>query len=71
MPPMTSLTFYLAQGFVIFGKNARPEKTPSKLSIKAKYSYAGRQVEEITNIDLLPYLNSTKEPIPILDNSKA
>lgn len=67
IPPMTSLIFDLAQGFVIFGKDAKPEKTPSKFSIKAKYSYAGQHVEEITNIDLQPYLNSRNEPYPIIE----
>jgi len=67
IPPMMSLTFDLAQDSVIFGKDDKPEKPPSKFSIKAKYSYAGQQVEEITNIDLQPYLNSRNEPNPIID----
>ena len=67
LPPGSSLFFDLAQGFVIFGKNADSDKTPIKFSIKAIYSYAGKTIEEITHIDLQPYLNSNNEPNPILN----
>lgn len=66
-PPGMLLCFDLAQGFVIFGKNANPNITPTKFSIKAIYSYAERTVEEVTNVDLQPYLNSRSEPDPLIE----
>lgn len=67
LPPGTSLFFDLAQGFVIFGKEGSPDKTPTTFSIKATYSYADKTVEELTQIDLNPYQNSRNEPNPILE----
>lgn len=67
LPPMTSLTFDLAHGPVIFGENTNPDKTPTKFSIRAMYSYAGEKVEEVTHIDLQPYLNSINEPNPLIE----
>lgn len=66
-PPDTSLYFDLAQGFVIFGKDANHDVTPSKFSIKVTYSYGGKTVEELTQIDLNPYLNSRSEPNPLIE----
>jgi len=66
-PPGMSLCFDLAQGFVIFGKDANPNITPVKFSIKAIYSYGERTVEEVTNVDLQPYLNSRSEPEPKIE----
>ena len=66
-PPGTSLCFDLAQGFIIFGKDANPNITPTKFSIKAIYSYAEKTVEEVTNIDLQPYLNSKREPDSLIE----
>ncbi|MBI5875740.1 MAG: hypothetical protein HZB81_07880 [Deltaproteobacteria bacterium] len=67
LPPGATLFFDLAQGFVIFGKDANPQKTPVKFSVKAVYSYAEKTVEEVTNIDLQPYLNSRSERNPIVE----
>lgn len=66
-PPGTSLCFDLAQGFIIFGKDANPNVTPTKFSIKAIYSYTEKTVEEVTNIDLQPYLNSRSEPDSLIE----
>lgn len=67
LPPGATLFFDLAQGFVIFGKDANPNKTPVKFSIKAVYSYGEKTVEEVTNIDLQPYLNSRSERNPLIE----
>ncbi len=68
--PGASLIFALAQGFVIFGKDAKLDKTPIKFSVKARYAYAEKTVEEVTYIDLHQYLNSQSEPAPILEELK-
>ena len=44
--PDTEMLFYLAQGFVIFGKDADPEATPNKFSIFAEYEYSAKKVIE-------------------------
>jgi hypothetical protein len=65
--PGASLIFALAQGFVIFGKDAKADVTPKQFSVKATYMYAGATIVEITHIDLQPYLNSQSEPYPLID----
>lgn len=57
--PGAEMTFYLAQGFVIFGKNSNPDATPSVFTVTAEYSFGKKTVVENTVIDLRSYANST------------
>lgn len=68
--PNAQMLFYLAQGFVVFGENAKEENTPSVFTITAKYDFWGKQVEEQTVIDLRPYLNSAIPHDPIVSRLK-
>lgn len=62
-PPDAEFLFYLAQAFVVFGNKADPLRTPLVFSVRARYRYAGREIDESTTIDLSPYLR-TVSPHP-------
>ncbi len=68
--PSAQMLFYLAQGFVIFGNDAKEENTPSVFTITAKYEFLGKEVHEQTVIDLRPYLNSAIPHDPIVSKLK-
>ena len=68
--PGAEMLFYLAQGFVVFGKDADENITPSKFSIFAEYEYASHKVVEKTTIDLRPYFESAMPQNPIVDKLK-
>jgi hypothetical protein len=57
-PPGAEIIFALAQGFVIFGKDADATKVPQTFTITATYSFGKRTVIEVNNIDLRPYLHA-------------
>lgn len=57
--PGASLIFSLAQGFVVFGSGADPEKMPQKFCVTAEYEYGlDKKATEKHIVDLRPYLNS-------------
>lgn len=62
-PPDAEFLFYLAQSFVVFGKEADSSRTPLVFSVRAQYHFAGRAIDESTTIDLSPYL-MTVSPHP-------
>lgn len=66
-PPGAELIFALAQGFVIFGENADPDITPPEFNVTASYEYENRTVTEVTHVELRPYLGSTMEPSPLIE----
>jgi hypothetical protein len=68
--PGAEMLFYLAQGFVVFGKDADESITPSRFSVYAEYEHAGHKVVEKTAIDLSPYLESAMPQDPIVDKLK-
>jgi hypothetical protein len=57
-PPGGEITFALAQGFKIFEGNAENPKLPHTFSVTAEYGFADKQVREVNQIDLRPYLNA-------------
>jgi len=57
--PEEEIIFALAQGFVIFDKNADPKVTPSSFVVTAEYnSCTGKRIQEHIAVDLKPYLDS-------------
>jgi len=68
--PNAQMLFYLAQGFVIFGKNTKEDITPSIFTVTAQYEFSGKSVQEQTVIDLRPYLKSAIPQDPIVSKLK-
>ncbi len=66
-PPGAELIFALAQGSDILGKESNSETTPVQFSITANYEFFGKLVNEINEIDLRPYIGSTIEVNPIVE----
>ncbi|WP_127347515.1 hypothetical protein [Pseudidiomarina mangrovi] len=57
--PSSEITFSLAQGFVIFGKNADESILPKTFTVVAEYEYGlNRSVKESHIIDLRPYVDA-------------
>jgi len=65
--PGNQLIFALAQGWVVFGENTRPEITPPQFNITATYEFRGKRVEELNRIDLRPYIGSEGERDPVVE----
>ena len=58
-PPGASMTFALAQGFVVFAKDADESILPKRFAVTAEYEYGiDKKVQEEHVIDLRPYLNA-------------
>lgn len=70
-PPGSEITFSLAQGFVVFAKDADPTVCPIKFTVTATYQISGREVEERHNIDLRPYLNADVPQEAVIRKLKA
>ena len=66
-PPETELLFALGQAWVLFAENANPATTPLQFNVTAKYEFFGKTVEELTRIDLRPYLRSEGDHDPIVE----
>jgi len=69
--PSAEMFFYLAQGFVVFGRNADPKMTPTSFTITAEYEYQNKKVTEKTFIDLNPYLGAANPHDPLVCQLKA
>lgn len=67
LPPGGKLVFALAQGFVIFAQGADQSVVPSQFTIKALYHSGSKAIEEVSHIDLTPYIGSEGERDPIVD----
>lgn len=67
MPPDVELIFALGQGWVILGKDAKEEFTPTQFCITASYEYGVKQVKEQNRIDLRPYIGTEGERDPIVE----
>ena len=67
MPPGFELLFALAQGPVLFGPGAQSEVVPTRFAITASYGFSGKRVDEVTQIDLRPYIGSEGETSPIVE----
>lgn len=65
--PGNQLIFALAQGWVIFGENARTEITPPQFNVAATYEFRGKRIEEMNRIDLRPYIGSEGERDPVVE----
>jgi hypothetical protein len=60
------LWFYLAQGFVFFGKDYDETVTPKKFNVKVEYNYLEKTIVEDFAIDLSPYSNSVLPQDPVV-----
>lgn len=67
MPPGFELLFSLAQGPSLIGPDAKSDVVPTQFAITVSYEFAGKRVEEVTRIDLRPYIGSEGERSPIVD----
>jgi len=56
LAPGDSLRFDLAQGFVIFAKDANEAITPTAFKIAAAYSSSLKEYQDVLVVDLSPYL---------------
>lgn len=61
-PPGSELVFELAQSFVVFGEKADPATTPSEFQVVARYRSGSKMIDEMTDIGLRQYLNSSPRP---------
>lgn len=66
-PPGAELLFPLGQGWVLFGQDVKPDVTPVQFNVSATYEFFGREVEEITRVDLRPYLGTEGKHDPLVD----
>ncbi len=67
LPPGTELIFGLAEGWVLFGEKSKPDICPTQFSVTAKYEFFGKTVQEVTHVDLRPYLGSEGDRHPIVE----
>jgi hypothetical protein len=67
LEPGGQLIFTLAQVWMIFGENARPDATPPRFNVTAAYEFRGNKVEQVHRIDLRPYLWSAGEHDPVVE----
>ncbi len=66
-PPNQELIFALAQGWVLFEGNGKPDVCPAQFTITANYEFSGKQTEERHNIDLRGYLGSEGNHDPLVE----
>jgi len=67
LPPDAELIFGLAQGWVLFGEKSKPDACPLQFNITATYVFPGKKVQEVTQVDLRPYLGTEGESYPIVE----
>lgn len=67
LAPGAEMLFALGQSWVVLGEDAKPEVTPPQFSVTATYEYSGRKVTEVSRVDLRPYIGSTNEGNPIVE----
>lgn len=65
--PGAELIFGLAQAFVVFGDQADAVKTPTVFKVTASYTFLGRTVTEVTEVDLRPFEGMHMAYDPIVD----
>ncbi|MFC7513575.1 hypothetical protein ACFQUU_01010 [Herbaspirillum sp. GCM10030257] len=67
LPPSEKLVFALAQGFLIFGSGADPNRLPQQFKITAQYRFGEKEFTEVNCIDLRPYIGSEGERDPVVE----
>jgi len=67
MAPGAELVFGLAQGWVLFGNESKPETTPSQFVVTATYDVFARRVTEQHKVDLRPYIGSESSRDPVAE----
>jgi len=65
--PGSELIFALAEGVVLFAESSDPKVTPQEFNVTAAYDYEGGSAHETFHVDLKPYLYSTMEPSPLIE----
>ena len=66
-PPNSELIFALAQGWVLFEGNGKPDVCPVQFTITANYEFSGKKIEERHNIDLRGFLGSEGNSDPLVE----
>ena len=66
-PPGSELLFALGQAWVLFAENANSAITPLQFNVTATYEFLEKTVDELTRIDLRPYLRTEGEHDPIVE----
>lgn len=66
-PPGVELIFALAQGWVIFGGDGKPDVCPVQFNVTATYEFLGKRVEEVNRVDLRPYPSTEGERNPVVE----
>jgi hypothetical protein len=67
LSPGAELIFGLAQGWVLFGEKSQPDICPTQFNVTSEYEFFGKTVQEVTQVDLRPYLGSEGERDPIVE----
>lgn len=67
MAPGAELIFALAQGDHILGDASTPAACPAQFSVTSIYEFSGKRVEEVNHVDLRPYIGSSEEGNPIVN----
>ncbi|OHC74682.1 MAG: hypothetical protein A3G18_06855 [Rhodospirillales bacterium RIFCSPLOWO2_12_FULL_58_28] len=66
-PPGAELIFALGPGWVLFGKSAQPDVSPTQFNVTATYEFLGKKAEEVNRVDLRPYIGSEGELDPVVE----
>lgn len=67
LPPGAELIFGLGVGSSLFGESANPNVSPIQFNITAAYEFGAQKVEEISRIDLRPYVGTEGEVDPVVE----
>lgn len=65
--PGAELIFGLAQGWMLFDEKSEPDICPTQFKVTARYEFFGKSVQEVTQLDLRPFLGSEGERNPIVE----
>lgn len=65
--PDSEILFGLGQGWILFSETADKTITPTQFSISANYSYLEKEITEIHQIDLRPFVGSEGAKDPVVE----
>ena len=64
------ILIYLAQHFVVFGKESNEAVTPKTFSVYAEYQFSNKSIIEKTIVDLNPFIETALPQEPIVKQLK-
>lgn len=67
LPPMSELLFDLGMGFKIFESGADPTTCPHTFEVSADYEFGKSKYSEKTHVDLRPYLGTSVQHHPVVE----